>query len=213
MLEVLPSFESENRCKLLPRWGATAALLGEIEAGATGDVVLLTAEAIDRLIGTGKAVPGSRTDLARSAIGIAVRSGARKPDISSPQALKRTLLEARSVAHSKSGLSGLYFPEVLTRLGIATAMKDKIVIPEPGTPVGQVVASGQAELGIQQISELVPVPGVEIAGPLPDELQKITTFSAGILTSSGNRAAAAGLLQFLRAAFPPLLEDKGLEAA
>ena len=158
-------------------------------------------------------VAGSRVDLARSGIGIAVRKGARKPDIGTPDALKQALLAAKSVAHSKTGMSGIYFPTVLARLGIADAMKSKIVMPEPGTPVGEVVAKGEAEIGVQQISELLPVAGVEIVGPLPAELQRITTFSAGLLAGAKDPDTAKALVKYVAAESPPLLKGKGLEPA
>ena len=213
MLDIVPAFERRSGTKLTVAWGSANALLKEIESGAAGDLAILTAETIDELIKHGKAVAGSRIDLARSAIGIAVRQGAKKPDVGSPEALKRTLLAARSLAHSKTGMSGIYFPTVLARLGIADEMKGKIVIPDPGTPVGEVVARGDAELGIQQISELLPVAGVEIVGPLPAALQKITTFSASVLTAAREPDAVNALVKFLAAEFPALLESKGLEPA
>ena len=123
------------------------------------------------------------------------------------------MLAAKSVAHSKTGMSGIYFPTVLARLGIADEMKSKIVMPEPGTPVGEVVARGDAEIGVQQISELLPVDGVEIVGPLPAELQKITTFSAGVLAGAKEPDAAKALVKFLAAESPRLLKEKGLEPA
>jgi molybdate transport system substrate-binding protein len=123
------------------------------------------------------------------------------------------LLAAKSVAHSKTGMSGIYFPTVLARLGIAEEMKSKIVMPDPGTPVGEVVAKGDAEIGIQQISELLPVAGVEVIGPLPAELQKITTFSAGLLAAAKEPDAAKALVKFVAAQSPPLLAAKGLEPA
>jgi molybdate transport system substrate-binding protein len=158
-------------------------------------------------------VAGSRIDLARSGIGIAVRKGARKPDIGTPDALKHSLLAAKSVAHSKTGLSGIYFPTVLARLGIADAMKSKIVMPEPGNPVGEVVAKGDAEIGVQQISELLPVAGVEVVGPLPAELQRITTFTAGVLTAAKEPDTAKALVKFVAAESLSLLKGKGLEPA
>ena len=158
-------------------------------------------------------VGGSRVDLARSGIGVAVRKGAKRPDIGSPEALKRALLAAKSVAHSKTGMSGIYFPTVLVRLGIADVMKAKIVIPDPGTPIGEVVAKGDAEIGIQQISELLPVAGIEIVGPLPAALQKITTFSAGVLTAAKAPDVAAALVKFVAAESPRLLKQKGPEPA
>src|SRR5262249_5060448 len=141
------------------------------------------------------------------------RRGAQRPDSASPEALKRALIAAKSVAHSKTGMSGIYFPTVLARLGIADAMKGKIVIPDPGTPVGEVVAKGDAEIGIQQISELLPVAGVEIVGPLPDALQKITIFSAGVLAAAKEPDVAAALLKFVAVESPRLLKQKGLEPA
>jgi molybdate transport system substrate-binding protein len=213
MLDLVPAFERAHSTSVAITWGSTNALLKDLEGGAGGDVAILTAEAIDALIKQGKAVAGSRVDLARSGIGVAVRKGAKHPDIASPEALKRALLAAKAVAHSKTGLSGIYFPTVLGRLGIADEMTSKIVIPDPGTPVGEVVAKGNAEIGIQQISELLPVPGIEIVGPLPGPLQKITTFSGGVLTAAKEPDGAAALLKFVAAESPRLLEQKGLEPA
>jgi molybdate transport system substrate-binding protein len=213
MLDLIPAFERAGGTKVATTWGSTNALLKDLESGAGGDVAILTAEAIDALIKQGKAVAGSRVDLARACIGVAVRKGAKRPDIASPEALKRALLAAKSVAHSKTGLSGIYFPTVLSRLGIADQMTSKIVIPEPGTPVGEVVAKGDAEIGIQQISELLPVPGIEIVGPLPEPLQKITIFSGGVLTAANEPDGAAALLKFVAAESPRLLEQKGLQPA
>ena len=213
MLELLPEFERARSTKIVVTWGSTNALLKDIKTGLGGDVAVLTAEAVDELIDQGKAVAGSRVDLARSRIGVAVRKGAKQPDIASPEALKRALIAASSVAHSKTGLSGLYFPTVLARLGIADAMQSKIVIPDPGTAVGEVVAKGDAEIGIQQISELLPVAGIEIVGPLPEPLQKITTFSGGVLRAAKEPSLAEALLKFVAAESPRLLKQKGLEAA
>lgn len=213
MLDLVPVFERGSATKVVITWGSANGLLKELETGAGGDLAILTAEAIEDLIKRGKVVAGSRVDLARSGIGVAVRKGANKPDIGSPEALKRALLAAKSVAHSKSGMSGVYFPTVLARLGIAEAMKPKIVLPDPGTPVGEVVAKGEAEIGIQQISELLPVAGIEIVGPLPAALQKITTFSAGVLAAAKEPDAAAALVKFLMAESPRLLAQRGLQPA
>ena len=197
MLDLIPAFERAGNTKVATTWGSTNALLKDLESGAGGDVAILTAEAIDALIKQGKAVAGSRVDLARSGIGVAVRKGAKRPDIASPEALKRALLAAKSVAHSKTGLSGIYFPTVLSRLGIADQMTSKIVIPDPSTPVGEVVAKGDAEIGIQQISELLPVPGIDIVGPLPPDLQMMTVFSAGLSANAKNVEGANALIHFL----------------
>ncbi len=213
LLDLVPAFERASGTKVAITWGSAAGLLKELAAGAGGDLVILSAEAIDDLVSQGSVVAGSKVDLARSAIGVAVRKGAKKPDIGSPDALKRALLAAKSVSHSKTGMSGIHFATVPARLGIADEMKSKIVIPDPGTPVGEVVARGDAEIGIQQISELLPVEGVEIVGPLPAELQKITTFSAGVLAAAKEPAAAGALVKYLAAEAPRLLKEKGLEPA
>jgi molybdate transport system substrate-binding protein len=211
MLEVVPAFERSNAARLTIAWGATVEIAKNIAGGAHADCAILTAEAIDELIAQGKAVAGSRVDLARSGIGLAVRQGASKPNIGSPEALKSALLAAGSVAHSRTGQSGIYFPSVLERLGIAQQMKAKLVVPQTGTPIGELVATGEAEIGVQQISELLPVPGIEIVGPLPAPLQKITTFSAGVLAVANDLRAAKALLEFIATASRPLLEAKGLE--
>jgi len=212
MLEILPACERKSGARIETVWGSTMGLQKDIAAGADGDLAVLTAEVIDGLIAEGKAAAGSRADLARSGIGVAVRKGAAKPDIASPEALKRALLAARSVSHSKTGQSGIYFPTVLARLGISDAIQSKLVVPEGGTPIGEVVARGEAEIGIQQISELLPVPGIEIVGPLPAPLQKITIFSAGVLATAQDQNRAKELLAFIAQSSRPLLAAKGLEA-
>jgi molybdate transport system substrate-binding protein len=141
-------------------------------------------------------IANTRVDLVKSSIGIAVKSGAPKPDISSADAVKRALLDAKSVAYSDSA-SGVYVSsEMFAKLGIAEAMKGKASMI-PATPVGEIVAKGEAEIGMQQISELKPVPGIDIIGPLPDELQKVTVFSAGIAAVSKEPEAGKALIKFL----------------
>jgi len=211
LLELTPALEREHATRLTTTWGATVGLAQEIAGGAQVDLAILTGEVVDDLIARGKAVAGSRVDLARSGIGVAVRKGAPRPDIGTADALRRALLAARSVAHSKSGQSGLYFPTVLERLGIAAEMKPKLVVPESGIAIGEVVARGEAEIGIQQISELLPVAGVEVLGPLPPPLQKITTFSAGVPATATDPRAALLLAQSIVRASRPLLAAKGLE--
>ena len=157
-----------------------------------------------------KVVAGSEIELVRSPIGIAVRAGAPKPDISSVDALTHTLLAARSVAYSDSA-SGVYVGnELFKRLGIADQMKGKSRMI-PAEPVGEIVARGEAEIGFQQISELKPVSGIEIVGPLPAEVQKITVFSAGIATGAREPAAGQSLIAFLASsAAAPVLINSGL---
>jgi molybdate transport system substrate-binding protein len=211
MLELEPALARASSTRPDLVWGATVGLAKQIAEGVEGDLAVLTAESIDDLVARGKAIPGTRINLARSGIGVGVRAGAKKPDIGSAEALRAALLAARSVAHSKSGQSGIYFPTVLERLGIAEQMKSKLVVPEGNILIGELVAKGEAEIGIQQISELMPVAGVEIAGPLPQPLQKITTFAAGVLASARDARAARDLVAFIGSASRPLLQGKGLE--
>jgi len=214
VVDLVPEFERASGTKADIAWASTNMLLEQIAKGATGDLAILTDEAIDDLIRQGKIVSGSRVDLARSAIGIAVRAGAPKPDIGSADALKKALLSARAISYSKTGISGVYFPTVLERLGIADATKGKTVIPPPGVVVGEVVVKGEADLGVQQISELLPVPGIEIVGPLPAELQKLTVFSAGVFVGAKDVSAAKAMVTMLTSATArSLYQRKGMEPA
>jgi molybdate transport system substrate-binding protein len=159
-------------------------------------VIIVASASLDELIRDGRVVAGSKVDLARSDIGMVVRAGAPKPDISTVDAFKRTLLQAKSIAYSPS-VSGVYLTtEVVQRLGIADQVQPKSRRIE-GERIAAVVARGEAEIGFQQISELLPVPGVDFVGPLPAELQRTTVFSAGVATKSENPAAARALIQFL----------------
>jgi molybdate transport system substrate-binding protein len=152
--------------------------------------------ALDLLVQKGRVLRDSEVDLVRSRIGLAVKAGAPVPDISSVEGLKRTLLRARLIAYSDSA-SGVYVAaELFHRLGIAeeVASKTKMI---PGTPVGLAVASGEADVGFQQISELLPIAGIKVVGPIPDPVQKITVFSAGITTTAKSAAAAQKLIDYL----------------
>src|SRR5215470_1845606 len=212
VLDLLPEFERTSGTTPSITWGSTATLLGEIGKGASGDLAILSDEAIDDLIRQGRIVSGSRVDLARSAIGIAVLKGAPKPDIGSADALKNALISARTISYSKTGISGVYFPTVLERLGIAAQVASKTMIPTPGILVGDLVAKAEAELGVQQISELLPVPGIEIIGPLPSELQKLTVFSAGLFVDASEPQAAKALVALLTSpAARAVYVRKGLE--
>ena len=171
-------------------YGATNILLPKIAAGEAADVAILTDTAIEGLVQRGMLAAGSRRDLARSAIGLAVKSGAAKPDIRTVESFKQAILAARSVAFSRSGASGVHFAEVIGRLGIADEVTRKARVFDG--VVGQLAAKGEVEIAIQQVSELKLVDGIDIVGLLPDELQKVTVFSAGVFATSA-RPAAAGL--------------------
>jgi molybdate transport system substrate-binding protein len=164
--------------------------------------------ALDDLVKKGKVIADSRVDLVKSPIGIAVKSGAPKPDIGTTDAVRRALLAAKTIAYSDSA-SGVYVSsEMFDKLGIKEAMKDK-ARKIPATPVGETVAHGDAEIGFQQMSELLPVEGIDIVGPLPDELQKITVFSAGIATFAKEPDAGKALIKYLAspAARPELVKS------
>jgi molybdate transport system substrate-binding protein len=180
-----------------PSMGTTVnAIPVRLARGEPADVLIMVGYALDDLVKQGRVTAGSKVELVRSPIGIAVKSGAPKPDISSADAVKRALLQAKTVAYSDSA-SGVYVStEMFAKLGIADAMKTKARMI-PATPVGEIVAKGEAEIGLQQVSELKPVPGIDIVGPLPDELQKITVFSAGIASVSQEPEAGKALIKFL----------------
>jgi molybdate transport system substrate-binding protein len=212
--ELLPRFEKESGYRVVPTWGTAAILNARIEKGEAADVLISTRAGIDGLVKSGKVRAGSDVELARSGIGIAVRAGAAKPDVSSPDALRRTLLAATSISYSDpaaGGVSGIHFARVLDRLGIAAEMRPKTRFPPPSGFSASLVANGQAELAVQQIPELA-MPGVELAGPLPGDLQLITTFVGGVPAASGQSAAAATFLHFLRSpAAVAVLRAKGFE--
>ncbi len=195
-----PSFERSANNKVITAtttMGTGAeSIPNRLRRGETADVVIVAAEALDDLIKDGVVVAGSRVDLARSTIAMAVRAGARKPDISSADALKRALLDAQSVAYSASVSGDYLVNELFPRLGIAGQMAGKGRRIERER-VGAVVARGDAEIGFQQLSELLPVPGIEIVGPLPAEAQRVTIFAAGIATHSAHPDAARAFIRFL----------------
>jgi molybdate transport system substrate-binding protein len=198
---LVPEFERATGHKVLTAYGpsmgtTTNAIPVRLERGEAADVLIMVGYALDDLAKQGKVISDSRVDLVKSPIGIAVKSGAPKPDISNADAVKRMLLAAKTIAYSDSA-SGVYVStEMFDKLGIRDAMKDK-ARKIPATPVGEIVAHGEAEIGFQQISELRPVEGIDIVGPLPDELQKITMFSAGIATVSKEPDAGKALIKFL----------------
>ena len=172
------------------------AIPKRLARGEPADVLLMVGSALDILLADGRAVKGSRADLARSSIGMAVRAGAPKPDISTVAKLRQALLDAKSIAYSDSA-SGVYLEKQLfSRLGIAAQMS-KTARMIPGDPVGGVVARGEAELGFQQISELKPIPGIDVVGPIPAEVQSITVYAAGLAAASAHPDQARALIAFL----------------
>ena len=211
--ELIPAVERTIGLSVDVDYGSTKLLLDKIAGGETGDLAVLSAEAIDGLITDGVLQKGSRFDLAKSSIGVAVRRGTVSPDIGSVDALKATLQAAKSVMYSKTGISGVYMPHMLLKLGIADQIAPKAVNPSYGT-VGEALARGEAEIALQQISELLPVPGIKVVGPLPDAVQLVTVFSAGIFSSAAEPRAARMLVEQLTTnAARSVYTAKGLEPA
>jgi molybdate transport system substrate-binding protein len=211
MEELGPQFERATGHKLVVTFEVTTALKKDIEAGATFDVTILTASAIDDLVKQGKA-KGPGAAIAKSGVGVAVRAGAPKPDISTVEAFKRTLLAAKSVAYTTQGASGIYFVNVvIERLGIAAEIKAKAKT-QPGGSTAETVARGEAELAIQQISELLPVEGAAYVGPFPPELQSFTAFAAALGPAAKDPEAAQSLIRFLTAPSAlSIIKGKGME--
>ena len=211
LIEIVPEFEHASGHKINITFGSGPIVLEKVRAGAAGDLFIGPDEFSDPLLKEGKLVAGSRVDFAHSGASIAVRAGAPRSDVSTPQAFKAALLAAKSVSYS-SGASGLFLVRVLERLGIANEVKAKLVSPRPGEVVGPVVARGDAEIGIQQLSELLPVAGIDIIGPLPAELQRKIAYGASVLPATTQRQAAQEFVKFLRSpAAAAIIKRKGME--
>ena len=170
-----------------------------VQAGEAFDVVALASDAIERLVAGGSVVAGSRTDLVRSGVAVAIRAGALRPDIASEEALRRAVLLARSVGYS-TGPSGVALAALFERWGIAEEIRPRIVLASPGVPVGRLVAEGEVELGFQQYSELMHLPGIDILGAMPAGCEIVTTFSAALCAASTRPDAVRSLLAFLSSA-------------
>jgi len=210
-LELVPEFEKASGHKVVTSFVGGVDLMKRMKAGESVDLVILAASSLDELIQLGKVVPGSRVDLAKSGVGVAVRAGAPRPDISSGDALKQTLLAAKSIGYS-TGASGTYLVSMFARMGIADELKPKIKQAPPGVPVGDLIARGEVEIGFQQVSELLPVAGTSFLGPLPPDLQQYTVFSAGLHVSAMEHGAAKALARFLASpASGPVIRKKGME--
>jgi molybdate transport system substrate-binding protein len=195
-LELLPEFEKESGHKVVASWSSTTDIQKRVAAGEVADLVILGNSGTEQLIKQGKLVAGSRAIFAKSGIYVAVRSGAAPPDISSVDSLKKAILNAESVGYSE-GASGTYLVGMFQKLGIYDQVRSKASIAKANEPVGEKVVRGKAEIGFHQLSELIPVKGIQIVGPLPAELQYITVFTGAIHGEAKEPDAARALIKFL----------------
>jgi molybdate transport system substrate-binding protein len=212
--ELGEAFRQETGHTLVITSGTAGEVRQKISAGETVDVVIVTDTVLEQLAGSGLVVSDTRADIARTGIGVAVREGTPKPDIATTEAFKQALLATKSLVYqdpARGATSGIYFAGVLQRLGIADAVKDKTVLWQGGY-AAEALVTGKAELCVHQISEIIPVKGVMLVGPLPKELQKVTTYSGGVATKATNPEVARAFMAFLvRPAFKPTLAAAGLD--
>lgn len=195
LTDLVSAFEKSSGHKVTKLWGGTSGIAKRISGGEVVDIVIIAAPNIDKLIAEGKLIAGSRVDFAKSGVGVAVRVGLPKPDITTSDAVKKAVLEAKSIAYS-SGPSGFYVVELFKKMGIADQIKDKVRQPQSGVQISDLLARGEADLGFQQVSELQHRQGIEYLGPLPPDIQNITVYSVGMHEAATPEAAKA-LVKFL----------------
>ena len=211
MAELVPQFERASGVRVTLSYDPAKVMLARIAKGETADLVITGSGAIDELVKQGKILAGSRRVLARCRIGVAVLAGQPKPDIGSLEALKRALLGAGSVAYTQEGASGMHFAGVIERLGVAREVQAKAV-RQPGGLIGELVAAGKAEIAIQQVPELLAVPGIELVGPLPAEVQLVTVTAAGVFSGARAAGAAQSFIEFLASpAVSQVMQARGFE--
>jgi len=216
VLEVVPQYEKESGNRVSVRNDTAGALKKRIEEGESFDVAVITPTVLGDLIAKGKIAAGTNVNVANVSIGVVVREGAAKPDISTVDAFKRALLAAKSVAYidpASGGSSGVYIEKLLDRLGIADQIRPKAKLKKGGH-VADLIVSGEAELGLHQISEIIAVKGAVLVGPLPEEIQNRTTYAAGVSASTANKEAADALIKVLSGPTgAAVLKSKGMEPA
>lgn len=211
MRSLSSAFEASSGIRVDADFAPTLALLKRLRDGEAADLVILTREGLDEVIGEGRVVADGAADLARSYVGIAVQAGQAHPDIASEAALRQTLLAARSVAYSRLGASGVYFAQLIVRMGIVAEVNARATIVEQGFTAERLV-SGEADLAVQQISELKQVGGIDVVGPIPHDLQTPAVFSAGRMANARHPEAAERLLRYLASPdVVPVLRQSGLE--
>ena len=213
LADLLQRFERDSGLKVIVESVGGVDAAKRVRAGEAFDAVVLAANVIDELIAEGHLLPGSRTDLVRSGVAVAVREGASRPDIGSAEAVRAAVLAARSLSVS-TGPSGVALSQLFERWGITQAIAPRMVQAPPGVPVGGLVADGQVELGFQQLSELKHLKGITVLGPLPAEIQITTTFSAGVTSQSSRPDAVRELLAWLASqATADLKRRQGMDPA
>jgi molybdate transport system substrate-binding protein len=212
MEELASEFERATKRKISVSYGLAAALKRRIESGESFDLAVLTSAATDDLIKERKIAAASRTPLARTGLAIAIRAGARKPDISTVEPFKRSLLDAKSIAYAKEGASGVAFAALIQRLGMADDLKAKSKLTTTGEEIGQMVVRGEAEFGVLPVSEILPIRGAELLGTFPDGIQSYVVMVAGVSPGAKQGDAAMDLIGFLKApAALPVITAKGME--
>ncbi|MDO9413726.1 MAG: molybdate ABC transporter substrate-binding protein [Pseudolabrys sp.] len=216
VVALVPAFEKQTGHKVTVDNGTAGELQKRIEGGEAFDVAVITPALVDALAAKGAIVPGSRVNLASVGVGVMVKEGAAKPDVSTVEAFKQALLDAKTVAYidpKSGGSSGLYIEKLIDQLGVGEAVRAKAKLKNGGY-VADLIVSGEAELGIHQISEIVPVKGVVLIGPLPKEIQNTTTYAAGLSAKAQEKDAAQALIKMLSGpAAADLLKSKGMEPA
>jgi molybdate transport system substrate-binding protein len=219
MMDLAPKFERATGHRLNISIDSGGLIVKRVEGGETADVVMINRLGIDRLAETGKVVRGSIADLAASGVGVAIRKGSPRPDISSPEAFRRAMLAAKTISYTDpavGGSSGVHIAKVFERLGITQEVRPKLVLvrtpQQAKTMPGDMVAAGKAEIALHQMQELMAVPGIDIVGPLPGALQERFVFSAAVMTGAGNVEAAEALIEFLRTPEArAVIKAKGME--
>jgi molybdate transport system substrate-binding protein len=213
--ELAPQFEKASGHRVIITFGLAMPLAKRVQDGEVVDLLVGTRGSVDGLVKAGRLQPGSDVNLARSSVGVAVRKGTPKPDISTPEALKRALIAARAISYSNpafGGASGVHFAKVLERLGIAEEIKAKTRFPPEGGLTARLLVSGEADIAVQQIAELISFPDVEVVGPLPGELQSVTTLVAAIPMAARQPDAARALIKYLQSPdATAVMKAKGLD--
>jgi molybdate transport system substrate-binding protein len=210
--ELVAQYERSSGQRVTAEAAGGVDVAKRVRAGEAVDVVVLSSTAIDSLIAAGSLLPDSRIDLVRSGVAIAVRAGATQPDVASEEAVKRAVLNAKTLSYS-TGPSGVYLEKLFERWGILEEIRSRIVVPPPGKPVGSLVADGSVELGFQQLSELMTLPGIKVIGPLPPEIQTITLFSGGVSPGCSRPELGRALLEYMASpASAPAKRQFGMEA-